>query len=209
MDFLISLHMDHRKTTVFSRRAMRLPHRARIESVLSQFGDRSLLALAVRLPHSEPMKPKTFLPSLCLMLLLLATVHARANLECLPAGQVTFSPMHPGPADQITFSVELFPGVAPTTSFQVLNKAIVTSGNNIEIDTVATDDASPFPGYVLSDPTSSVVTGLILSSGSLGPLAQGQYSVTASISTYDSATGTLGHLCGGPWYATVFVGRVP
>jgi hypothetical protein len=156
------------------------------------------------------MKRKTFLPSLCPVLLLLAAVHAHAQFECLPVGQITFAPMHPGPANQITYSVRLLPGGgAPTTFFQTLNKAIVTSGNNIEIDTIVTDDTSPFPGYGLSDPTSSVATGLSLSGGSLGALAQGQYSVTVAIDIYESVTGTLGHLCGGPWHATLVVSSQP
>ncbi|MGH7485588.1 MAG: hypothetical protein ACREMY_08300 [bacterium] len=155
------------------------------------------------------MKRKTFLPPFCLVLLLLPAVSAHAQFECLSAGEITFAPMHPGPTDQITFNVRLIPGqVSPATS-QILNKTVVTSGNNIEIDTVVTADASPFPGYAIADPTSSIATGLILSEGSLGPLAQGQYSVTATTGTYDSVTGTLAHLCGGPWYATLVVSSQP
>lgn len=155
------------------------------------------------------MKRKAFLPPLCLVLLLLAAVEANAQFECLPVGQITFAPMHPGPADQITFNVRLTPGQVSPATAQILNKTVVSPGNNIEIDTVVTTDASPFPGYVTADPTAHTATGVLLAGGSLGALAQGQYSVTVSVSTYDSVTGTLAHLCGGPWYATLVVSSQP
>lgn len=122
---------------------------------------------------------------------------------CDGAGNTSLAPEHPGVSDVVAFRVRLGVGQvvaqAGQPAFLVLNKTVVGPGNNLEIDTVITTDASPFAAYTTADATFTIIDNTFTYGGLLGPLAAGQYSVTVSIAKYDASTRMLSNECGGPW----------
>lgn len=124
---------------------------------------------------------------------LVLTGNAWAIIEpCSLVGNVTFSPLHPGASDVISYRVSIpatLTDHAPDT--RILAGPPTMTGGRIEIDVVITSDPAAFPTY---SPV-SVKYAVDSEFGSVGPLAAGSYPVLTSVRGKDTSTGSYVDYC--------------